>query len=111
MYILTQKLAALWAFSEFSVRAIHLREKLVLGGTMDEKNLLGIILHGLPAELSQVRNDVDDQRMDLHSALAYLQRAEDLANTYDNKQHSALITYQRSKPTENRSDRTVNRPA
>ena len=43
---------------------------------MDDKTLLGIILHGLPAELSQVRNDVNNQSMDLHTALAYLQRRQ-----------------------------------
>ena len=101
---------------EFSVHAIRLREKLVLGGgTMDDKTLLGIILHGLPADMAKVRNDVNDQLMDLHTALAYLQRAEDYANTYETKHHSALVAHQRS-TTNDKSDRIssprhANRPS
>ena len=91
--------------------AIRLHEKLTLGGgTMHDKTLLGVILHGLPTEMSQVRNDVINQNMDLLTALDYLQRAEDLSNTYEDKQHSALVTYQRNNPADSRTDRTVNRP-
>ena len=59
--------------TQFSVRAIRLREKLTLGGgTMDDKTLLGVILHGLPTGMAQVRNDVTNQNMDLLTALDYL---------------------------------------
>ena len=85
------------SITQFSVHAIRLRDKLTLGGsTMDDKTLLGVILHGLPTEMSQVRNYVTNQNMNLITALDYLQRAEDLSNTYEDKQHSALVTVEGS---------------
>ena len=65
---------------------------------MDDKTLLGIMLHGLPKELAEARNDVNTQQMDLRTALAYMERAEDLANTYGEQQHRVCQTNAKDRP-------------
>ena len=54
--------------------------------------------------------------MDLHTALAYLEHAEDFANTYEDKNHSALVSHQQRSTPNDAIDRIApprhaNRPA
>lgn len=87
--------------TQFSVRAIDLRDKVILGGgTVDDDTLLSAILRGLPPRLAAAKDDVNNRDMELHEALAYLQRAETLADISDcTPDHSAMVVHQRQSGT------------
>ena len=65
--------------TRFSVRAMSMSEKVIMGGgAMDDETLLTLIT-GLPARLSAARDDVKNRDMDMPTAMAYLQRVQNLA--------------------------------
>lgn len=85
------------AVSQFSVYAMAFREKVLMRrDTMEDDTLLSLIIRGLPVRLSAARDDDHDRDMDLHTAMAYVQRAESLAVIADGTTgHSAIVSYQR----------------
>ena len=82
--------------TQFSVVFMKLREKVIIGGgAMDDATLLWLIIRRLPVRLSAARDDVNKRDMDLHTAMAYLHRAGNLAVIANGAtDHSAMVSYQ-----------------
>ena len=87
--------------TQFTMRALSLRELVVLGGQhVDDATLVMLIAHGVPERLNVARNEVLYKRMALFEAMDCLQRAQNFANHVDGKvSHHTQATHRPTKST------------